>query len=151
MTVDYSTQVEHRQPWARLLVPTTLASNITLLRSNTGRLISAFDLHETLRGAMLHGPGTPGAATCLEDGVACRMASGQPAAVDLLNEAVPALRTCHEARIPELLCPCQSERLSTGGASYAPSWDTFKGDQGHSLSTGHLITAWQRGGEAAGK
>ena len=111
-TVDFSTQVEHRQPWARLLIPAGLVPNASRLRTNANRLVSAFDLHETLRAALLRGAGMaerPDAAKATPQ-----------APVDLLQSEIDPLRTCRDAGIPASLCLCEHETLPSGKSSYRP-------------------------------
>ena len=111
--IEFDMQVEHRLPYGRLLVPSRLVPNVSLLRINAKRLISPLDLHATLLAALLRGSGR----------------AAQPAGadldsepIDLLQVEVPALRTCRQARIPDWLCPCQQERLAAGDDySYGPT------------------------------
>lgn len=100
--VDYSTQIEHMNPWSNIIVPAKFPTlSITSLEANQKRLVTGFDLYRTLRNLItLKQPRTP---------------EGIPKwSFDLIATEIPLDRSCSDARIPLPLCPCMNERTDMG-------------------------------------
>ncbi len=113
--IDFSTQVEHMNPFNSLIIPRRFMNMpkklrsewLNVLHSNQDKLVTGYDLYNTLRGFLqprdrygepipLKYPG---------------YASGIPDwSFNLLHDKVPLDRNCEDARIPIEFCPCIEER-----------------------------------------
>jgi hypothetical protein len=97
--LDYSMQVEHREPWTQMLLPQVLVGDrgVPTLHSNQDKIVTGHDLYRTLRGLMelsLTRTHTTGAA--------------MPAwSYNVLHDSIPASRTCRDAKVPTDFCPCE--------------------------------------------
>jgi hypothetical protein len=102
LKVDYSTQIEHMNPWNNIIVPAMYPTlSIAALEANQRRLVTGFDLYHMLRNLMtLKQPRTP-------DGI-------PKWSFDFITTEIPADRSCSDARIPLSLCPCMNERTDMG-------------------------------------
>ena len=100
-TLEYSMQVEHREPWTQMLLPQSLASGsgITQLYNNQDKVVTSHDLYRTLRDLM-ETPSTNG-----------RIMAAQvpPWSYNVLRDSIPATRTCKDAKVPLYLCPCEEQ------------------------------------------
>lgn len=93
MSMDYALQVEHRHPWAEILVPQNLVVSKSALFMNQGRMLTGFDLYRTMRFLMSDRAGT----RSLESGI-------PDWSFDILAEEIPQNRTCEEAKVDPNLC-----------------------------------------------
>lgn len=112
--LDYSTQIEHATPWNSLVVPEALLSSRRtgggdIFRHNADKLVTGYDLHRTLQHIIT---GEQGEKELAEE------AEGRGKAYDLLTQRVPKGRTCHQARVPDVLCPCMDERKEMAPRNY---------------------------------
>lgn len=99
--VDYAMQIEHRRPFLTFLLPSKLATPAVRqnLAVNRRRLVTAFDLHKTMRNFLLRHKSRQVEA----------VPPAVPWAYDLLEERVPKSRSCHTAHIPLDFCSCGNE------------------------------------------
>jgi hypothetical protein len=101
--VDYSFQIEHMHPWTTFIVPAGSAKlSIDSLALNQDRLVTGFDLYNTMRHLMV--PSTKSDLIGIP-----------PWSYNLLRQTVPAERNCSEAKIPKEFCPCKVERDDMSG------------------------------------
>jgi hypothetical protein len=128
--IDYSTQVEHMNPFNTLIVPEGLNGlSLKSLFSNQERLVTGFDLYHTLRGIL-----TPSLNQTTPKGK--KEMNGLKGdlkkwSYNLLAVEVPDIRTCKDARIPYTFCPCIQERFDLMPYFYV----------GHS----ELLASWKDG------
>jgi hypothetical protein len=101
LKLDYSTQIEHMNPWNNIIVPAKYpALSLVALEANQKRLVTGFDLYHTLRKLMA--VKQPGLGKTLD---------GIPKwSFNLIEREIPKLRDCINARIPLNFCPCMNER-----------------------------------------
>ena len=115
-TLEYSMQVEHREPWTQLIFPKNFldASALNTLHQNQDRIATGLDLYRTIRELMLpqqdDGSTTPAA-----------MANANPppppppdvmadsSSLNLFYTLIPKDRTCKQAKVPEDFCPCEEQ------------------------------------------
>ena len=122
LVFDWSTQVEQRNPFAYLLVPKAilpptqpqLKYNAVAASANQYKLVTSFDFYKTL----------------CESSSSQQQACGPSWAYNLLSAAVPANRSCYDARIPFAYCMLEHEQHThqetDDGAldfSYEPRFD----------------------------
>lgn len=95
--IDFSTQVEHMNPFNNLIIPSKL-NDLSLQRLfyNQDKLVTGYDLYKTLR-ALVRRPGRSSSSL-------------SKFSYNLLEEKVPPDRTCSDAKIPVSYCPCIEER-----------------------------------------
>jgi hypothetical protein len=107
MAMDYSTQVEHTRPWTELLVPESLPGlSKAAFFQNQNRLTNGFDLYNTLRALMTEhsdGPVQMNNTAAIPDW-----------SFNLLRTAIPANRTCRDARLDPAFCREESIRPGFG-------------------------------------
>ena len=91
-TVDYSQQVEHREPWTQIIIPSGLAGvSLDTLATNQDRLATGYDLYHTFRNLMSSKDAAPIPSW----------------SYDLFTSTIPAERSCNDAKIPVDFCPCE--------------------------------------------
>lgn len=95
-------QVEHREPWAQLLLPQALVGDsLESLLVNQDRVVTGHDLYQTLQRLMMGG---------LSMSERSKYLASIPAwSYNLLHEVVPATRTCRDAKVPEQFCLCEEQ------------------------------------------
>jgi len=98
-TVEYSMQVEHREPWTHVLLPKALVgdSGMTQLYANQRKIVTGGDLYLTLRSLM---------ESSSSSGRNSR-AARPPWSYNLIHDSIPATRTCKDAKVPIDFCPCE--------------------------------------------
>jgi hypothetical protein len=103
--IDYSTQIEHMNPWTAIISPAQDLSSEILsnLAWNQGRLVTGFDLYHSIRYLM-----TPFKDKNEAAGI-------PPWSYNIFQESIPAKRNCKTAKIPIQFCPCKDERSDIGG------------------------------------
>ena len=98
-TVEYSVQVEHREPWTEIIFPEGFGGlSLDAIEHNQNTLATGYDLYNTLRKLMEHSSREEKAP--IPDW-----------SFDLLNEKIPMDRSCNEAKIPPDFCPCDGKGL----------------------------------------
>ena len=91
-TVDYSQQVEHREPWTQIIISQDLAGeSLSVLAQNQDRLATGYDLYHTIRAIMRSMDAAP-----VPDW-----------SYNLFKSVIPKERSCKEAKIPIDFCPCE--------------------------------------------
>ena len=140
--LNWAGQVEQKMAWTNLLVPRALAPAIgasaggRVARGNQRRLVTAYDLHKTLKGII---------------DPTRRSSHGPSWAHDLLLSPVPAGRTCYSARVPYAYCLRQDEAAPPGAPtasngtargtgldfSYEPRFSVCREDQDHGTYKDH--------------
>ena len=110
--IDFSTQVEHMHPFNNLIIPAKFLGSLSWmdeLFANQDKLVTGYDLYNTLRGMLQprdEGTGDPIKLEWIKG-----HNSGIPDwSYDLLSQRVPRDRSCEEAKIPKNFCPCMEER-----------------------------------------
>jgi hypothetical protein len=93
--MDYSLQVEHRQPWTEVLVPESLVSSKSALFNNQARMLSVFDLYRTMRSLMSLIPTSSNSMK--EEGI-------PDWSYDIFSTEISKSRTCEEAKVDPELC-----------------------------------------------
>jgi hypothetical protein len=95
-TVDYSVQVEHREPWTQIIIPQALAGDsLSILATNQDRLATGFDLYHSFRNLM-----------------SSRDVAPMPDwSFDMFRDEIPLDRSCQDAKIPDDFCPCEGRGL----------------------------------------
>jgi len=110
--IDFSTQVEHMHPFNNLIVPAKFRGSqswIDKLFANQDKLVTGYDLYNTLRGMLK--PRTKGNGDPIKLDHIIGHDSGIPDwSYDLFSQEVPHDRSCEEAKIPKKFCPCMEER-----------------------------------------
>jgi hypothetical protein len=102
-TLDYSLQVEHRDPWTQIIVPKNLQGvSLESLFANQNKLATGFDLYRTLRELMAFGKDESSAQSSSEAAI-------PEWSFNLLKTVVPDDRTCTDAKIPVDFCPCEGQ------------------------------------------
>jgi len=105
--LDYSTQIEHMNPWNNMIVPSKYLT--VSLAENQKRLVTGFDLYHTLRRLMMPLNSNE------DDNSKISPLNGVPKwSYDLIRSTVPTSRSCSDARIPKRFCPCMNERQDLG-------------------------------------
>lgn len=96
-TVDYSVQVEHREPWTQILLRQDLVGKEALdaLARNQDKLATGHDLYHTIRVLMSSTDAAP-----IPDW-----------SYDLFKSVIPEDRSCKDAKIPADFCPCDGVDL----------------------------------------
>lgn len=110
--IDFSTQVEHMHPFNNLIIPAKFRGSrswIEKLFANQDKLVTGYDLYNTLRGMIKPRDKENG------DPIKLHHIKGHDSGIphwsyDLLSQRVPHDRTCEEAKIPHKFCPCIEER-----------------------------------------
>jgi hypothetical protein len=99
-TLEYSLQVEHRDPWTQIILPKNMEGRVSLeaLFENQNKLATGFDLYRTIRELMGSGKTTSGSEPAIPDW-----------SLNLLQTVIPNGRTCRDAKIPVDFCPCEEE------------------------------------------
>ena len=93
-TVEYSVQVEHREPWTEIIFPEEFGGlSLDAIEHNQNALSTGYDLYNTLRKLMDYSSREEKAP--IPDW-----------SFDLLNEKIPMDRSCNDAKIPPDFCPC---------------------------------------------
>jgi Protein of unknown function (DUF229) len=98
-TLEYSMQVEHREPWTQMLLPQSLAGEITKLYTNQDKVVTGHDVYRTLRDLM-------------ESSSTNSRTTGAPVppwSYNILRDLIPATRTCEDAKVPIYFCPCEEQ------------------------------------------
>jgi len=95
-TIEYSVQVEHREPWTQIIIPEKLAGDsLRVLTTNQERLATGYDLYHTFRELMSSEDVAP-----LPDW-----------SYNLFRQEIPNDRSCKDAKIPGDFCPCEGPGL----------------------------------------
>jgi hypothetical protein len=95
-TVDYSMQLEHREPWTQVVIPIALAGeSLPVLAENQDRLATGYDLYHSLRGTMSSMDVAP-----IPDW-----------SYNFFDSIIPKERSCEKAKIPIDFCPCDGVDL----------------------------------------
>jgi hypothetical protein len=99
-TLEYSLQVEHRDPWTQIILPKKMEGRVSLeaLFENQNKLATGFDLYRTIRELMGSGKTTSISEPAIPDW-----------SLNLLQTVIPNGRTCRDAKIPVDFCPCEEE------------------------------------------
>lgn len=102
MTMEYAMQVEHREPWAYLLLPQALVGDsLKSLFVNQDRIVTGHDLYQSLLKMMMVG---------LPNDERAKHLSAVPAwSYNLLHDVVPETRSCKDAKVPEQYCLCEEQ------------------------------------------
>ena len=97
-TLEYSMQVEHREPWTQMIVPQTLVGSDALktLYSNQNKIATGFDLYRTLREVISTEAINPPVPKW---------------SYNLLHSRIPSDRSCVDAKVPLDFCPCEEQVL----------------------------------------
>eukprot|EP00956_Cyclotella_meneghiniana_P022772 scaffold43433_cov74-Cyclotella_meneghiniana.AAC.6 len=107
--VDYSTQIEHMNPWTAIIAPVRhihTSQSMDTIASNQDKLVTGFDLYHSIRHLMKP----------FKDR---SKAVGIPTwSYNLLTESIPSKRNCKDARIPKGFCPCKDERIDMAASFY---------------------------------
>ncbi len=107
--IDFSTQVEHMNPFTSIIFPKDLhLTNLGNLQSNQDKLITGYDIYNTIRGLMAP-RNSNGEEISIDEYKGHK--SGIPKwSYNLLRDKIPSDRTCKDAKIPNKFCPCVEER-----------------------------------------
>lgn len=103
MTMEYSMQVEHREPWVQIIMPRAMVNGDSLERLfvNQERLVTGHDLYRTLRHVIE--PMTQASGQSLDE-------PNVPSwSYDIFHDIVPEARSCVDARVPIEFCPCEEQ------------------------------------------
>ena len=100
--MEYSLQVEHREPWTQLILPRQVIDSVESLFLNQGRIVTGHDLYQTLRGLM----GSRKEKEYLNDDDGKNIT---PWGYNILRDTIPASRTCNDAKVPLEFCPCEEQ------------------------------------------
>jgi len=93
LSMDFALQVEHRHPWTEVLVPESLVVSKSALFKNQDRMLTGYDLYQTMR--LLMSDRTNGRNS--EGGI-------PDWSFDILAEEISQNRTCEEAKVDTELC-----------------------------------------------
>ena len=102
-TLEYSMQVEHREPWTQLILPKSFVdqSSLDVLYQNQDRMATGLDLYRTIRELIW-----PATATTTKMKPPEVMTDSS---LNLLHTLIPKDRTCQQAMVPEDFCPCEDQ------------------------------------------
>ncbi|KAL7552327.1 hypothetical protein ACHAWF_015555 [Thalassiosira exigua] len=113
--IDYSTQIEHMNPWTAIIAPQNHQSfSIEPFSSNQNRLVTGFDIYQSIRYLM-----SPSLAKQKNEQRVPLFDAGIPQwSYNLFQESIPLSRNCQEAKIPREFCPCTEERSDLAPSFY---------------------------------
>ncbi len=99
--MEYSMQVEHREPWTQLLLPHKLAGDsLEALFLNQDRMVTGHDIYRSLRDIM----------TSISEFESPKNDAAVPTwSYNILHEVVPTSRTCKDAKVPIEFCLCEEQ------------------------------------------
>jgi hypothetical protein len=99
-TMEYSMQVEQREPWTQLLVPQNMVDSMGSLFYNQNRIVTGHDIYRTLRELM--------ELAKVKDDLKDRPVV-PTWSYNILRDTIPNTRTCSDAKVPPEFCPCEEQ------------------------------------------